>query len=226
MKVVIFGASSLASQLWYLLSHNGSHEVVGFTVDAAFRQADSFHNLPLVDFEIVETVFSPAEHGMFVPVGYADMNGLREARSRTARDKGYRLPSYIASRAMTWPDLDVGDGCLVLDGAIVQPFSSLGEGTSVRSGAVVSHHGTIGDYTYVAPGAVLGGNARIGNRCVIGLNATIISGVTVRDRCFVAAGAVVTKDTEPGRMYLGAPARKRPLPTEALRSGATKRRCM
>lgn len=41
----------------------------------------------------------------------------------------------------------------------------------------------------------------------IGANATIIGGVTIAERCVIGAGAVVTRDTEPGGVYLGVPAR-------------------
>ena len=210
-KIVIFGAQPLASQLWYYLTHDSPDEVVGFTVDSAYRQSDRFHDLPLVDFETVELHFAPADHAMIVSLGVTDQNRLREARCVAARRKGYRLGNFIASRAITYPDLSLGDNSVIYDGAVVQPFASIGSGVTIRTGAVVAHHGTIGDYCYLAPRATLGGNVTLESHCFIGLNATIVSGVTVAERCFVAAGAVVTKDTESGYSYLGSPARRRAL---------------
>lgn len=44
-------------------------------------------------------------------------------------------------------------------------------------------------------------------RASIGANATILSGLTIGERAVVAAGAVVTRDVEPGTLVAGAPAR-------------------
>jgi maltose O-acetyltransferase len=49
---------------------------------------------------------------------------------------------------------------------------------------------------------------RIGDRCWIGARATILPGVSIGDGTVVAAGAVVTKDCEPGAVYGGVPARR------------------
>lgn len=217
MKVIIFGASRLASLLWYCLTHDSPHEVVAFTVDASHRQAAALHGLPLIDFEAVEQHFPPPDHTMIVALGITDLNALRRARCTAARNKGYKLANYVSSRAMTWPDLDIGDNCLIFDGAILQPFTTLGEGVIVRSGVHISHHNTIGDFCFIGPRVALGGSVTVGERCFFGLNAMVCPGVSIGDRCFVAAGAALNRDADGDHMYIGVPARRRPLPAGASR---------
>jgi acetyltransferase-like isoleucine patch superfamily enzyme len=48
---------------------------------------------------------------------------------------------------------------------------------------------------------------RIGDHVWIGARATILKGVTIGDGAIVAAGAIVTKDVEPGTLVAGAPAK-------------------
>jgi acetyltransferase-like isoleucine patch superfamily enzyme len=48
---------------------------------------------------------------------------------------------------------------------------------------------------------------KIGRDVWIGANAVILGGVTIGDGAVVAAGAVVTKDVEPGAVVAGVPAR-------------------
>lgn len=50
------------------------------------------------------------------------------------------------------------------------------------------------------------GTIEIGNDVVIGTNVTILYGVKVGEKCILAAGAVVTKDVEPGTIVGGNPA--------------------
>jgi maltose O-acetyltransferase len=47
----------------------------------------------------------------------------------------------------------------------------------------------------------------VGDGCWIGARATLLPGVAIAPGCVVAAGAVVTRDTEPHRLYGGVPAR-------------------
>ncbi len=216
MKLVLFGNSSFASLAWYCLTADSSYDIVAFTVDAHYLTADELHGIPVVDFATVEQRFSPVEHAMLLPVGPVAMNNLRAQRCEQARRKGYRLARYVSSRALTWPDLTLGENGIVYEGAIVQPFATLGQDVIVRSGAHVSHHVSIGDHCFISAGACLGGNVRLEPRCFVGLNATVRDGITVAEGCCIAAGAVVISDTEPDGLYVGVPARRAEKPASQL----------
>ncbi len=207
-KLVLFGAGPFASLAWYCLSHDSPYDVAGFVVDRAHRDLDEAHGLPVVDFEDAEERFDPSAHAMLLPLGPRRMNALRMERYGQAKAKRYRIASYVSSRAMTWPDLEVGENVIIFEGAIVQPFARIGADSIVRSGCHISHHVSIGEHCFLAPRACLGGGVTVGARSVIGLNATVRDGVAIAEGCFIAAGAVVTADTEPDGLYIGVPARR------------------
>ena len=50
-KLVIFGAGDIARLAHHYFTHDSPHEVAAFVVDRAFRQADEFQGLPLIDAE-------------------------------------------------------------------------------------------------------------------------------------------------------------------------------
>lgn len=216
MKIVLFGDGRFASLAWYCLTHDSPYEVAGFTVDKAYLRQDEVHGLPCVDFETVEARFPPSEHQMLLPVGAREMNGLRMRRYAAAQEKGYAFATYVSSRAITWPDLTIGENSMIYEGTVVQPFARIGINTIVRSGCHISHHVTIGDHCFVAAGACFGGGASVKPRCFVGLNATIRDGVTIAEGCFIAAGALVAADTEPDGLYMGVPARRSERPAGRL----------
>ncbi|MGD0699939.1 MAG: acyltransferase [Trebonia sp.] len=51
-------------------------------------------------------------------------------------------------------------------------------------------------------------DVHIGDRCWIGTRAMIMPGVTIGEGTVIGAGALVTKDCEPGAVYVGVPARR------------------
>jgi sugar O-acyltransferase (sialic acid O-acetyltransferase NeuD family) len=208
MKVILFGAGRFANLVRYCLTHDSPSRVAGFTVDDAHWNSADNEGLPLAKFGKLEDAFNPGEYALLVCIGPHDGNRLRRDRFNAARARGYSTATYVSSRASTWPDLRVGTGSLVFDGAVIQPFAKIGINAVVRSSVHVSHHVEIGDHCFVAAGACFGGNVVVEERAFVGLNATIRDGVRLAEGCFVAAGAVVVRDTEPNSLYAGAPARR------------------
>lgn len=205
---MLFGAGPFASLVWYCLTHDSGHEVAGFTVDEAYLEAPEVHGLPVRPFEELSAHFPPDRFSLLLSLGPHGTNRLRRDRYLSAKALGYGFASYVSSRAITWPDLVVGEGSMVSEGTVVQPFARIGSNSLVRSSVHVSHHVRIGDHCFIAAGACFGGLAVVEDRCFVGLNATIRDGVRLAEGSFIAAGAVVAADTEPDGLYVGVPARR------------------
>jgi sugar O-acyltransferase (sialic acid O-acetyltransferase NeuD family) len=208
LQVIVFGNRSFASLAWHVLTHDSAHTVVGFAVDAAYLTEATLHSLPVVPFEEVEQHFDPARTAMLMSIGWDDANGLRERKYRETQAKGYSFASYVSSRALLSPDLQIGQSCMIFDGAIVQPFACLGDGVILRSGCHVSHHVAIGDFSFVSAHAVIGGGTHLERRCFVGLNATIRDNIRIGERAIIGAGAMIAREVEAGATYASAPARR------------------
>jgi sugar O-acyltransferase (sialic acid O-acetyltransferase NeuD family) len=204
-RTVLFGAGKFAELLRYCLTHDSDHTVVGFAVDESYLPASSGCDLPVVDFARIERVFPPEENMLMFGIG---SNPLRRDRFSSAKDRGYEVGTYISSRAITWPDLSIGEGVLIFEGTIIQPYAQIGRDTAIRGAVHLSHHVAIGDHCFIAPGACLGGGAVVENGCFIGLNATVRNGITIAEGCSIGAGAVVIADTDPDGVYVGVPAQR------------------
>ena len=76
-KLVIFGSGDIARLAHRYFTRDSHHEVVAFTVDAAYRQEPSLQGLPLVDFERVAERFPPGPFKMFIAVAYGHPNETR-----------------------------------------------------------------------------------------------------------------------------------------------------
>ncbi len=206
--MVIFGNLRSAQLAHYCLAHDTQLKVAGFTVDAAFRRSDHFEGLPLVDFETLEARFPPGDYKLLIPAGYQQINGLRRSRFEQAKARGYGFANYISSRASTWPDLQMGENCLVYEHAVLQPFVSLGDNVIIRSGAHVSHHCRIGRHAFVSAMVAMAGDTTLGEQAFVGVGAVLRDGLRVAPRSFIAAGAVLIEDTDEGAAYAGNPARR------------------
>ena len=208
-KVIIFGTQDYASLAHYYLQHDSEHIVVAFTVTREFMPEDGqFEGLPVIPFDEVEELFSPARHQMFVPMSQRRMCRLRERFYREAKAKGYSLISYVSSRATVFPGTPIGDNCFILEDNTIQPFTRIGDNVVLWSGNHVGHHTVLLDHIHVTSHVVLAGRCVVSPHCFLGVNATVRDGLRLAEGSLIGMGAVVTRDTEPWGVYKGNPARK------------------
>lgn len=202
-RIVIFGGSQLASLAHFYFKHDSPHEVVAFTVDADYRQADTFEGLPLVDFETIEEQYPPSEYAMFLPISFKQMSYLRRRKYEAAKAKGYTCVSYVSSRATTWPDLCVGDNCFIFEDNTIQPYVKIGNNCVLWSGNHIGHHTTIEDHVFITSQVVISGCCHVQEHSFFGVNATVRDETTIAKATLVGMGACIVKDTQPYEIHIG-----------------------
>lgn len=201
-KIVVFGTGKIADVAYLHLTHDSPHEVVAFTVDGAYLDREEMFGLPVLPFETVHERYPPDEFRMFVAIGYHDLNRVRARKYEEARARGYELISYVSSRASNVADVEIGDNCFVLDGAVLQPCSRLGSNVFVWAGNHVGHHATVGDHCYVAGQVVISGGAVLEPYCFVGVNSTIGHEVTIGSESFIGAATLVTRSAPPKSVFV------------------------
>jgi sugar O-acyltransferase (sialic acid O-acetyltransferase NeuD family) len=215
-KVVIFGTGLIGTLAHYYLTHDSPHEVVAFSADGERIESDTHRGLPLVPFEEVVERHPPDEFSMFVAVGWSKLNKVREAKFRQAKDAGYGLISYVASSAVTWPDVTIGENCFIQESNVLQPFVTIGDDVTMWSGSLVGHESVIGDHCFIAAQVVVSGNVTIGNNCFIGVHATLRDAITIGEESVIGAGALIMKDVKPRSVYVGQTAQLLALTSDRL----------
>ena len=201
-RIVLFGAGKIAEVLLYFLRHHSDHDVVACTVDREFLPGERWEELPTVAFEEVETKFPPGDFGMFVALGYQDLNALRASKCAEAKAKGYTLITYVHPQSGLPQDCQVGENCFVMNSALIHPRVRIGRNVFVWSGAMIGHHSQIGDDCWLTSCANVAGGVTLGKGCFLGVNATVAHNVAVGDECLIAANALVTKCTDDRQVFL------------------------
>lgn len=113
-----------------------------------------------------------------------------------------RHPSAVRS-----PWAQVGPGCVLLAGSVVNAGAALGCDVIVNSGAVVEHDCAVGDHAHIATGALLASTVRVGALAHIGAGAALRQCLAVGEGAVVGAGAAVVRDVAAWTVVAGVPAR-------------------
>lgn len=104
------------------------------------------------------------------------------------------------------PTAKVGQGSMIMTGAIIQPDSQVGQHSIVNTAAVIEHDCQIGAFSHVGPGVKLGGGVCVEEGAFLGLGACVLPGLRIGAGSIVGAGAVVVRDVPPGATVVGVPA--------------------
>jgi sugar O-acyltransferase (sialic acid O-acetyltransferase NeuD family) len=217
-QIIVFGAGEIAELADFYFAHDSQYEVVGFTVDGNYMNRTEFRGRPVLPFEQVVEKFPPERYGLFVAVSYAKLNAVRAEKVAAARASGYRLVSYLSSRATVFPGFDLKENCFILEDNTIQPFASVGANVTLWSGNHIGHHSVIEDDVFLASQVVVSGGVRIGQGSFVGVNVTIRDHVTIGKRCVLGAGALVLENQADFSVVAPRGTERSPVPSTRLRS--------
>ncbi|MCR5152245.1 MAG: acetyltransferase [Prevotella sp.] len=184
----------------YLYGASGHAKVITDIIEALGDHVDGF----IDDNEALSELL-----GIPVTHGYEGQNpliisiGSNKIRRMIAERLNARYVTAIHPQAIISPRATVGEGSVVMQGAILQSCVSVGKHCIINTGASVDHDCQVGDYVHVSPHATLCGNVTVGEGTWIGAGTTVIQGVRIGRWCVVGAGSVVTKDIPDGYLAAG-----------------------
>jgi sugar O-acyltransferase (sialic acid O-acetyltransferase NeuD family) len=201
MKIVIFGIKDTAQLAHYYLTADTEHEVVAFCVNRNYLTEPTFCGLPVIDFEEVDKIYSPSTYAFFAPMTYRNMNNDRQKIYEEVKAKGYKLISYVSSKATIFDNVEIGENCFILEDNTIQPFVKIGNNVVLWSGNHIGHHGEIKDHVFITSQVVVSGHCAIENNCFLGVNSTIRDFTHLGQYTFVAMGARITENTDDFSVY-------------------------
>lgn len=192
--LLIFGAGEIAEVAHFYFTRDTRIAVAGFTVDAAYLKESRFCGLPVVAFEEAQPAFAPGAHDLFVALSYARINAVRAQKCAEGKARGYRLASYVSSKASVWDGFQAGENCFILEDNTIQPFVRIADNVTLWSGNHIGHHARLAANCFITSHVVISGGVQIGENAFIGVNATLRDHVKIGARSVIGAGALVLED--------------------------------
>ena len=195
--VIIFGNKDFASLAHFYLTEDSDFEVAAFSISSSFLNdgESTFEGKPLVAFEEVEQYMPPDDFNFFAPMSPTHMNKDREQVFHQIKTKGYKMISYVSSKATTFSNSLIGSNCFILEDNTIQPFTTIGDNCMIWSGNHIGHHSCIEDHVFLASHVVISGHCRIGCNSFLGVNSTLNDGIELAPKTYVCMGTSVSKSS-------------------------------
>lgn len=193
MKLTIIGASGHGKVVADIARLNG-YDVIEFLDDDPNKTTCG-------QYPIVGKTNAYVDGDVFVAIGSSEI--------RKRLSNGKKLVSLIHPNSVIAEGVRIGEGTVVMAGAVVNPDTIIGKGCIINTSSSVDHDCELGDYVHIAVGSHLCGTVKVDDNTWIGAGATISNNVTICDNCIIGAGALVINDITSSGTYIGIPAKKK-----------------
>ncbi|MBP3763148.1 MAG: acetyltransferase [Bacteroidales bacterium] len=201
----------------YLYGASGHGKVVKDILDAQGRPLEGFiDDNPQVDSICDMKVEHQAHNADEIIISVGNNEIRRRIAERTTCDietAAIHPNTCIAATA------SIGDGTVVMAGAVVNADAKIGKHCIINTGATVDHECQIGDYVHIAPGVHLCGQVQVGEGTLVGVGSSVIPCVNIGRWCVIGAGSVVLNDVPDGSVAYGNPCRVVKQRASALNGG-------
>lgn len=206
-KLIIIGSGETAEIAYEYFTHDSPMQVIAFSVEAAYLKQQELYGLPVIPFENIETLYKPSEFQVYIASSSTQLNRVRTRLYRAAKQKGYRAATYISSKAFVWRNVTIGENSFIFENNVLQHQVKIGNNVTLWSGNHIGHRTVIHDNCFISSHVVISGFCEVGENCFMGVNSCVGDEIKIARDCVIGAGAVIIRNTEERKVYVGNPAK-------------------
>jgi len=201
-KIVLIGAGGHAKACIDVIETEKKYSIYGLV------EKSSIDNHEILGYKVVgsdddlEKIIKEVGSAL-VTVGQIKSPVIRARLFETLRSIGFNLPVIASSTAHLSKHSSIGEGSIIMHGAVVNSSASIGKNCIINNKALVEHDVTIHDHCHIATGAIINGDVTIGRGTFIGSGAVIYNGISIGDNCVIAAGLAVKRSIKNNSIIRG-----------------------
>jgi len=190
--LILIGGGGHCKACIDVIEQEGRYQIAGI-IDTKERIGSEVLGYPIVgtDEEIMPLA---ANHSFLVTVGQIKSPTTRVTIFNKLKVAGAQIATIVSPLAHLSSHACLGEGCIVMHGAIVNAGAAIGNNCIINSHALVEHEAVIDDHCHLATGAIINGGAKIGTGSFVGSRAMIREGITVGAQVIVGGGVTVLRD--------------------------------
>lgn len=201
-KLIVLGAGGQGRVVADIALQTGRYGEIGFLDDSSDVPS---RNLPFPLFGGFSDFERWLDEADFVVA--LGNNKKRETVQERLSAAGATLAVLVHPRAFVASRVTLGEGTVVMAGAVLNVDTQIGRGVIINTCSSVDHDCRIDDFCHIAVGAHLAGTVRMGKRCMVGAGVAVRNNQTIVADCTIGVGAAVTSDLTVAGTYIGVPAR-------------------
>ena len=205
-NVVVLGASGHAKVVIDILNCQAGFNVVGCVAQDS-PAIESVLGLPVLGEDKDLPLLIRKHHIQAVVLAIGDNYRRSQLLAKIGDElEGIEFVSALHPSAVIAKDVKIGEGTVVMAGAVVNPGCDIGRFCIVNSKASLDHDSTMEDFSSLAPGVTTGGNCYLEQFAAVNIGAVLSQGLRVGRHSVIGAGSVLLTSVSSHVVAYGTPA--------------------
>lgn len=189
--LVLIGAGGHSRSCIDVIESEGIYTIAGL-VGFDEEVGTSVYGYPIIATDASLEDLSSKYSYALISVGQIFSVSKRVELFTRAVGSGFQLPKVISPFAYVSKRAQIGDGTIVMPGAVVNAGVSIGRNCIINSNSIIEHDSNILDHSHISTGVIVNGGVTVGNQTFVGSGSVLREGIHIGDSCNVGMGMSVT----------------------------------
>ena len=191
-KIILIGAGGHARACIDVIETTNQYEIAGLIEkDENMTDANLGYSVIGTDNDLQD--LRQQYNKALITVGQIKSHEIRIKLYQLLKELDFTLPVIISPQAYVSKHAQIGEGSIIMHGAIVNTNASIGKNCIINNKSLVEHDAVIGDHCHIATGVIINGEVSVGNETFIGSGAVTKQCISIGNNCIIGAG-VILKD--------------------------------
>ena len=192
-KILLIGAGGHALSCIDVIETGGQFEIVGLVEkDESMTNANLGYSIIGTDNDLKG--LRQQYNNVFITVGQIKSAEIRIKLFQMLKKLDFKLPVIISPQAYVSKHAQIGEGSIIMHGAIVNANAKVGKNCIINNRTLIEHDAMIGDHCHIATGSIINGEVSVGNETFIGSCTVTKQCISIGDDCIIGAGLIIKND--------------------------------
>jgi sugar O-acyltransferase (sialic acid O-acetyltransferase NeuD family) len=198
-EIILIGAGGHSVVCADVIEQENSFDVAGYVERerSEFRMSNRF---PLLGIDDDLAVLREDYSNALITVGQIKSPDVRINLYKKLKSLSYTLPVIVSPIAYVAKSTKIGEGTIIMHGAIINSGARIGVNCIINSKALVEHDAIIGDNCHVSTGAIVNGGVRVSSGTFIGSGVITKQSIEIGKNCVIGAGCIIKEDVPDNRL--------------------------
>ncbi len=197
-KILLIGAGGHARSCIDVIETVGQFEIAGL-VEKDKNVDGSNLGYPIIGTDDDLKVLRQQVKNTIITVGQIKSPKIRIKLYQLLKELDFTLPVIVSPHAYVSKHAQIGEGTIIMHGAIVNANAKIGNNCIINNKALIEHDAIIGDHCHIATGATINGEVSVGNKTFFGSGAITKQSISIGNNCIIGAGVIIKNDIKPNQ---------------------------
>ncbi len=201
-EIILVGGGGHCRSCIDVVEQQGHYRIAG-VVDLPEKIGQKVLGYPIIGGDEDLPRLAKQYRYFLVTLGQIKSPARRVAIFEQLKGLGAQLPAIFSPRAYVSRHAIVGEGTIVMHGALVNAGAQVGRNCIINTFCLLEHDAAIGDHCHISTAAIINGGTAVAKKTFVGSNTVTREGISIGTNCIIGGGVAVLQNIPCETIFTG-----------------------